>query len=433
MLPFTLTGAQQQAVADIAADMSKPQRMLRLLQGDVGSGKTMVALIAMMQAVDNGAQAVLMAPTEILALQHAETIGPYLDELGIAWDVVIGRNQGKRRSDALARLADGTTRLAIGTHALFQSDIEFQDLGMAVVDEQHRFGVQQRLALSDKGKGVDVLVMTATPIPRTLTLTAYGDMDVSRMTEKPPGRKPVDTRLIGFERYDDIVANLKNIIRQDQQVYWVCPLVKESDATDLAAAEARHAALAEVYGQQVGLVHGQMKPAEKDAVMEKFQRGDISILVATTVIEVGVNVPTATVMIIEHAERFGLAQLHQLRGRVGRGANQSSCILLYHGRLGEIAQRRLEIMRQTDDGFLISEEDLRLRGAGEVLGTRQSGLPNFRLADIEVHAELLPAVHDDVKLLLEVDPALQSDRGKAIRILLYLFQRDAAIRYLTSG
>ena len=433
MLPFTLTGAQQQAVADIAADMSKPQRMLRLLQGDVGSGKTMVALIAMMQAVDNGAQAVLMAPTEILALQHAETIGPYLDELGIAWDVVIGRNQGKRRSDALARLADGTTRLAIGTHALFQSDIEFQDLGMAVVDEQHRFGVQQRLALSDKGKGVDVLVMTATPIPRTLTLTAFGDMDVSRMTEKPPGRKPVDTRLIGFERYDDIVANLKNIIRQDQQVYWVCPLVKESDATDLAAAEARHAALAEVYGQQVGLVHGQMKPAEKDAMMEKFQRGDISILVATTVIEVGVNVPTATVMIIEHAERFGLAQLHQLRGRVGRGADQSSCILLYHGRLGKIAQRRLEIMRQTDDGFLISEEDLRLRGAGEVLGTRQSGLPNFRLADIEVHAELLPAVHDDVKLLLEVDPALQSDRGKAIRILLYLFQRDAAIRYLTSG
>ena len=291
-----------------------------------------------------------MAPTEILALQHAETIGPYLDELGIAWDVVIGRNQGKRRSDALARLADGTTRLAIGTHALFQSDIEFQDLGMAVVDEQHRFGVQQRLALSDKGKGVDVLVMTATPIPRTLTLTAYGDMDVSRMTEKPPGRKPVDTRLIGFERYDDIVANLKNIIRQDQQVYWVCPLVKESDATDLAAAEARHAALAEVYGQQIGLVHGQMKPAEKDAVMEKFQRGDISILVATTVIEVGVNVPPATVMIIEHAERFGLAQLHQLRGRVGRGADQSSCILLYHGRLGEIAQRRLEIMRQTDDG-----------------------------------------------------------------------------------
>ncbi len=433
MLPFMLTGAQSAALTEISADMESSSRMLRLLQGDVGSGKTIVALLAMLQAVGNGAQAVLMAPTEILALQHAETIAPYLEEMGIGWDVIIGRNQGQRRRDALARLADGTTRLAVGTHALFQSDIEFQDLGMAVVDEQHRFGVQQRMALSEKGNGVDVLVMTATPIPRTLTLTAYGDMDVSRMIEKPPGRKPVDTRVIGFEKYDDIVAGLANVLSRDQQVYWVCPLVKESDVSDLAAAEARHAALADVYGDRVGLVHGQMKPAEKDAVMEKFQRGALSILVATTVIEVGVNVPAATAMIIEHAERFGLAQLHQLRGRVGRGADKSSCILLYHGRLGEIAKQRLEIMRQTDDGFLISEEDLRLRGAGEVLGTRQSGLPNFRLADLEVHAELLPVVHDDVNLLLEMDPTLVSGRGNAIRTLLYLFQRDAAIRYLSSG
>lgn len=433
LLPFPLTGSQENAIADIRADMAAPTRMLRLLQGDVGSGKTVVAVMAMLQAVESGAQAALMAPTEILARQHAETLGPWLDELGIDWQLMTARNKGKLRAESLAALADGSVRIAIGTHALFQEDVAFQDLGLAVVDEQHRFGVQQRMALSSKGDGVDVLVMTATPIPRTLTLTAYGDMDVSRMPDKPPGRKPVDTRVISMDRYADVAQGLGNALRDGARVYWVCPLVSESELVDLAAADARAKALQQIYGDKVGLVHGQMKAAEKDAVMARFAAGEISILVATTVIEVGVNVPEATVMVIEHAERFGLAQLHQLRGRVGRGLDKSSCVLLYRGPLGETAKARLTIMRDTEDGFRIAEEDLRLRGAGEVLGTRQSGLPVFRLADLEAHADLLPAVHDDVKLVLERDPQLQSPRGQALRALLYLFRRDEAIRYLQSG
>jgi ATP-dependent DNA helicase RecG len=433
LLPFPLTGSQESAISDIAKDMAAPMRMLRLLQGDVGSGKTVVAVMAMLQAVANGAQAALMAPTEILARQHAETLGPWLDELGIRWVVMTARNKGKLRKKSFDALASGDLQIAIGTHALFQDDVAFADLGLAVVDEQHRFGVRQRMALSSKGNGVDVLVMTATPIPRTLTLTAYGDMDVSRMPDKPPGRKPVDTRVISMDRYAEVAKSLSNALQDGARVYWVCPLVSESELIDLAAAEDRANALRTIYGDKVGLVHGQMKAADKDAVMARFASGEISILVATTVIEVGVNVPEATVMVIEHAERFGLAQLHQLRGRVGRGIDKSSCVLLYRGPLGETAKARLGIMRETEDGFKIAEEDLRLRGAGEVLGTRQSGLPAFRLADLEAHADLLPAVHDDVKLLLERDPLLKSPRGEALRVLLYLFRRDEAIRFLQSG
>ena len=433
LLPFQLTHSQEAAIADIRADMAAPMRMLRLLQGDVGSGKTVVAMMGMLQAVANGAQAALMAPTEILARQHADTLGPWLDELGIKWQLMTARNKGKLRAENLEALSAGDVQIAIGTHALFQDDVAFQNLGLAVVDEQHRFGVQQRIALSTKGHGVDVLVMTATPIPRTLTLTAYGDMDVSRMPDKPPGRQPVDTRVISMDRYAEVAQSLGNAIRDGARVYWVCPLVSESELIDLAAAEDRAKALRAIYGDTVGIVHGQMKAAEKDAVMARFAAGEISILVATTVIEVGVNVPEATVMVIEHAERFGLAQLHQLRGRVGRGRDKSSCVLLYRGPLGETSKARLTIMRETEDGFKIAEEDLRLRGAGEVLGTRQSGLPAFRLADLEAHADLLPAVHDDVKLLLERDPLLKSPRGEALRELLYLFRRDEAMRFLQSG
>jgi ATP-dependent DNA helicase RecG len=433
LLPFPLTGSQEAAIADIRADMAAPMRMLRLLQGDVGSGKTVVAMMGMLQAVVNGAQAALMAPTEILARQHADTLGPWLDELGIKWQLMTARNKGKLRAENLEALSAGDVQIAIGTHALFQDDVAFQNLGLAVVDEQHRFGVQQRMALSTKGHGVDVLVMTATPIPRTLTLTAYGDMDVSRMPDKPPGRQPVDTRVISMDRYAEVTQSLGNAIKDGARVYWVCPLVSESELIDLAAAEDRAKALHAIYGDTVGIVHGQMKAAEKDAVMARFAAGEISILVATTVIEVGVNVPEATVMVIEHAERFGLAQLHQLRGRVGRGRDKSSCVLLYRGPLGETSKARLTIMRETEDGFKIAEEDLRLRGAGEVLGTRQSGLPAFRLADLEAHADLLPAVHDDVKLLLERDPLLKSPRGEALRELLYLFRRDEAMRFLQSG
>jgi ATP-dependent DNA helicase RecG len=433
LLPFPLTGSQEAAIADIRADMAAPMRMLRLLQGDVGSGKTVVAMMGMLQAVANGAQAALMAPTEILARQHADTLGPWLDELGIKWQLMTARNKGKLRAENLEALSAGDVQIAIGTHALFQDDVAFQNLGLAVVDEQHRFGVQQRMALSTKGHGVDVLVMTATPIPRTLTLTAYGDMDVSRMPDKPPGRQPVDTRVISMDRYAEVTQSLGNAIKDGARVYWVCPLVSESELIDLAAAEDRAKALHAIYGDTVGIVHGQMKAAEKDAVMARFAAGEISILVATTVIEVGVNVPEATVMVIEHAERFGLAQLHQLRGRVGRGRDKSSCVLLYRGPLGETSKARLTIMRETEDGFKIAEEDLRLRGAGEVLGTRQSGLPAFRLADLEAHADLLPAVHDDVKLLLERDPLLKSPRGEALRELLYLFRRDEAMRFLQSG
>ena len=433
-LPFALTGAQVSALAEIDADMAAEHRMLRLLQGDVGSGKTVVALLAMLNAVEIGYQAAMMAPTEILARQHLASLEPLCEVAGVRIALLTGREKGKKRDDILNALHAGEIDILVGTHALFQEDVGFKALGVAIVDEQHRFGVHQRLALQAKGGlGTDVLVMTATPIPRTLTLTAYGDMDVSRLHEKPPGRKPVDTRALPLERLDDVVSSLQRALDAGAQVYWVCPLVEESDVIDAAAAEDRYAHLRQIFGDVVGLVHGRMRATEKDAAMNRFAAGETRILVATTVIEVGVNVPSATVMVIEHAERFGLAQLHQLRGRVGRGGDKSSCLLLYQAPLGETAAARIKIMRETEDGFRIAEEDLRLRGAGELLGTRQSGLPSFRLADMADHAELLSAAYDDARLILERDAELESERGKALRVLLYLFERDEAIRNLRSG
>lgn len=430
LLPFTLTQAQLSALREIEDDMQEPRRMLRLLQGDVGSGKTLVALSAMLRAVEGKAQAAIMAPTEILAYQHAQNLGPYLDTLGVKWQLFSGRNTAKQRALALQALADGTVDIAIGTHALFQSDVVFANLGMVVVDEQHRFGVQQRMELSSKGGGVDILVMTATPIPRTLALTAYGDMDISVIGEKPAGRQSIETRVINIARYGDVASRLQALLDSGQRAYWVCPLVRESAESDLAAAEDRYQELQKRYGDAVGLIHGQMKTPEKDRVMARFQAGEIGILVATTVVEVGVDVPEATVMIVEHAERFGLAQLHQLRGRVGRGTAQSSCLLLYRPPLGRVAQARLATMQNTDDGFKIADEDLRLRGAGEVLGTRQSGMPYFRLVDLDAHADLMEMAQQDVELLMESDAYLTSPRGQALRFLLYMFRRDEVIGYL---
>jgi len=432
-LPFRLTSSQEQSLREVRDDLAADTRMLRLLQGDVGSGKTVVALLAMATVVEAGFQAVLMAPTEILARQHAETLSALATgtDLGIA--LLTGREKGKSRRDFLERLKSGDIQIAVGTHALFQDDVEYQNLGLAVIDEQHRFGVHQRLRLASKGKGVDILVMTATPIPRTLLLTAYGDMDVSRLMEKPQGRKAVDTRTISAERIGEVVSAIGRALDDGNKVYWICPLVEESEVVDLAAAEARFAELSVKFGSRVGMVHGRMKGGQKDEVMAKFSNGPIDLLVATTVVEVGVDVPAATVMVIEHAERFGLAQLHQLRGRIGRGTASSVCLLVFSPPLGEIAKARLSIMRETDDGFRIAEEDLRLRGAGELLGTRQSGLPEFRLADLARHSDLLAIARDDAALLLEKDPQLVSDRGIAARTLLYLFSRDTAVRNLGSG
>ncbi len=433
-LPYKLTGAQQRTLAEIDTDMRSEDRMLRLLQGDVGSGKTVVALMAMLAAVESGTQAALMVPTEILAQQHAETLQPLAAVAGVKIALISGRVKGAARAALLEAVRSGDVQIVIGTHALFQKDIEFADLGLAVIDEQHRFGVHQRLELADKGRGTDVLVMTATPIPRTLALTAYGDMDVSRLDEKPPGRKPVDTRLISLDRLDEMVDAVSRAVAKGGKVYWVCPLVEESETIDLAAAEERFRTLQYVLGDKVTLVHGKMKPAAKDAAMEAFQMpGGPQVLVATTVIEVGVDVPDATIMIVEHAERFGLAQLHQLRGRVGRGGREGTCLLLYSSPLTETAKARLKIMRDTEDGFVIAEEDLRLRGGGEVLGTRQSGLPVFRIADITVHGDLLATARDDAKLILSLDADLETERGQALRTLLYLFEQDDAIRTLRSG
>lgn len=432
-LPFQLTGAQQRALADIRADMASDKRMLRLIQGDVGSGKTIVAALAMASVVECGRQAALMAPTEILARQHYERLEPILESVGLRVALLTGRLKPAARKALHAEIATGKVHIVVGTHALVQSDLMFHDLGLAVVDEQHRFGVQQRLALSAKGAAVDVLVMTATPIPRTLALTAFGDMDSSALDEKPPGRKPISTRALPAARIGEVVAGLQRALAEGARAYWVCPLVEENEDLDLAAAEARADDLRHYFGDRVGLVHGRMKGPEKDVAMEAFQRGDTQILVATTVIEVGVDVPEATIMVIEHAERFGLAQLHQLRGRVGRGAGESSCLLLYKGPLSEMAKARLMTLRQTEDGFRLAEEDLRLRGEGEILGTRQAGLPGFRLADIIAHARLLAIARDDAELILRRDPELTSARGEALRALLYLFERDEAIRLLRAG
>jgi ATP-dependent DNA helicase RecG len=433
-LPYRMTGAQEASVQEIAADMASPQRMIRLLQGDVGAGKTVVALMALAIAVEAGAQGALMVPTEILARQHMASIGKIAEQVGLRLGLLTGREKGKAREETLLALEQGRIDILIGTHALFQDGIVFRDLGLAVIDEQHRFGVHQRLALQNKAlQAPDVLVMTATPIPRTLALTAYGDMDVSRLHEKPPGRLPVETRVMPLSRMDEVVEGIRRSISTGVRAYWVCPLVEESEVIDLAAAEDRALHLMAAFPAKVGLVHGRLKGAERDRVMADFKSGALSILVSTTVIEVGVDVPEAAIMVIENAERFGLAQLHQLRGRVGRGQAKSHCILLYQEPLGEIAKARLEIMRSTEDGFVIAEEDLRLRGAGEVLGTQQSGLPEFRLADLSVHADLLVAARDDAALILNRDAKLQTPRGEALRHLLYLFEREEAIRLLGAG
>ena len=432
-LPFRLTEGQRSAAAEIVEDLAKERRMLRLLQGDVGSGKTVVALLAMLVAVEAGAQAALMVPTELLANQHADTLGTLLEGSGVSLALLTGRDRGRARERTLAALAAGEVDILVGTHALFQKGVDFKDLALAVVDEQHRFGVHQRMMLARKGPAADLLVMTATPIPRSLVLTAYGDMDVSRLEGRLPGRAAVETRAMPLERLEEVIAAVRRARCTGAKVYWVCPLVEESEALDLAAATDRHARLAEAFGDSVALIHGRMKAPEKDAAMAAFAEGSADLLVATTVVEVGVDVPTATIMIVEHAERFGLAQLHQLRGRVGRGEKPGTCLLLYAPPLGEAARSRINILRETDDGFRIAEEDLRLRGAGELLGTRQSGAPDFHLADLAVHEELLAVARDDVRLVLDRDPELESGRGQALRTLLYLFERDMAVRYLRSG
>ncbi|QIK41392.1 ATP-dependent DNA helicase RecG [Pontivivens nitratireducens] len=433
-LPYRPTGAQTRAVQQIVEDLAAPVRMNRLLQGDVGSGKTLVALLAMLAVVEAGGQAALMAPTEILARQHMEALAPLIAPLGLRIALLTGRDKGTTRQEKLSALANGQIHILLGTHALFQSDVDFADLRLAIIDEQHRFGVRERMTLGAKGRAVDILVMTATPIPRSLSLAQYGDMDLSVLDEKPPGRQPIETALVSAERMDQVVARLRSALDAGRQAYWVCPLVEESEVVEATAAEERHRALRVALGDQnVGLVHGRLPPAEKDAAMADFIAGRTRVLVATTVIEVGVNVPAATIMVIEQAERFGLAQLHQLRGRVGRGSEKSTCLLMYQPPLGEAARARMEIMRETEDGFRIADEDLRLRGAGDVLGTAQSGLPRFRIADLERQTALLALAHKDARLLLGRDPDLTSDRGRAARTLLYLMEQDRAIRLLSVG
>ncbi|KRS14240.1 ATP-dependent DNA helicase RecG [Roseovarius atlanticus] len=433
-LPYTPTGAQSRAITDISADMAKPLRMNRLLQGDVGAGKTLVALMALLVAVEAGGQGVMMAPTEILARQHLEGLRPLAGSAGVVLELLTGRDKGAERRAKLEALKRGDIQILVGTHAVFQKDVEFHDLRLAVVDEQHRFGVRQRLELGRKGTAVDVLVMTATPIPRSLALAQYGDMDVSILDEKPPGRKPIKTALVNMARMQEVVDHLKGAIAEGRQAYWVCPLVEDSEVMDLTSAEERFKHLRAALGEgRVGLVHGQMPPADKDAAMAAFQSGKTSVLVSTTVIEVGVDVPNASIMVIERAEHFGLAQLHQLRGRVGRGEAQSTCLLMYLAPLSEGGQRRMDTMRETEDGFRIAEVDLEMRGVGDLIGTAQSGLPRFRVADMEAQAGLMATAQTDARKLLTDDPELTSERGQAARVLLWLMGQDEAIRLLSVG
>jgi ATP-dependent DNA helicase RecG len=434
-LPYRLTGAQRRVIEEIRGDMAQSSPMLRLLQGDVGSGKTLVALMAMLTAIESGAQAALLAPTEILARQHHATLLGQLDSIGVRVAILTGREKGKARESVLMGLADGSIDVLVGTHAIFQEKVAYKNLGLAVIDEQHRFGVSQRLLLASKAeRPPHLLVMTATPIPRTLTLTQYGEMDVSRIDEMPPGRTPIETRVISDEKLPDVIDGLGRHADSGGQAYWVCPLVEESEKSDAAAAEERARVLRLRLGdEKVGLVHGRMKGPEKDAVMGRFASGDLAVLVATTVIEVGVDVPNATLMIVEGAERFGLAQLHQLRGRVGRGSGKSTCLLIRGQTLTETGRARLALMRETTDGFRIAEEDLRLRGPGEILGTRQSGDVAFRVAKAEDVAELAPIAQSDAQLLLDRDGGLSGPRGQAARICLYLFEREQAVGLIRSG
>jgi ATP-dependent DNA helicase RecG len=432
-LPYALTASQRKAAAAIAEDLQQPVRMLRLLQGDVGSGKTVVALLAAAAVAEVGKQAALMAPTEILARQHVKTITPLAETAGLRVAILTGREKGKERGDILARLEAGEIDFLVGTHALIQDDVIFRALALAVVDEQHRFGVRERLALTEKGEAVDVLVLSATPIPRTLVLTYFGDMDVSELREKPAGRQPIDTRAVPVNRLDEVTDAVGRALAAGKRVYWICPLVEESETVNLTDAEARFKSLHQRFGGRVGLVHGKMRGAEKDRVMGDFASGEIGLLVATTVVEVGVDVPAATIMVIENAERFGLAQLHQLRGRIGRGSEASTCLLLYREPLGEMSKARLKVIRETTDGFRIAEEDLRLRGEGDVLGVRQSGLPGYRIARSEVHAQLITQARDEALRIMKENPKLTGPRGEALRCLLYLFERDEALPLMGAG
>jgi len=433
-LPYRPTNAQARAMEEIAADMAAPDRMNRLLQGDVGAGKTLVAFMALLVAVEAGGQGVMMAPTEILARQHLASLQPLAETAGVVLELLMGRDKGSERQAKLAALGSGKIQILVGTHAVFQDDVVFADLRLAIVDEQHRFGVRQRMELAEKGVAADVLVMTATPIPRSLSLAQYGDMDVSVLDEKPPGRKPIKTAVVSTERMDEVIGHLHQAIDEGRQCYWVCPLVDESELTDLTAAEDRFKRLRAVLGEGiVGLVHGQMPSAEKDAAMAAFQSGETKVLVATTVIEVGVDVPNATIMVIERAEIFGMAQLHQLRGRVGRGDAASTCLLMYQPPLSETGRRRLEVLRETEDGFRIAETDLQMRGAGDLIGTAQSGVPKFRIADLERQASLMAVAQSDARALLAEDPTLNSERGRAARVLLWLMKQDQAIRLISVG
>ncbi len=435
-LPYALTASQRSAMAAISEDLLQPVRMLRLLQGDVGSGKTVVALLAAAAVTEAGRQAALMAPTEILARQHIKTIAPLAERAGLRVAILTGREKGKERRELLARLEAGEIDLLVGTHALIQDDVIFKALALAIVDEQHRFGVRERLALTSKGEAVDVLVLSATPIPRTLVLTYFGDMDVSELREKPAGRQPIDTRAVPASRISEVIDAVGRALQAGKLVYWICPLVEESEAEGtehLTNATRRFEHLQKRFGDRVGLVHGQMKGTEKDAVMAKFAAHEINLLVATTVVEVGVDVPAATIMVIENAERFGLAQLHQLRGRIGRGSEASTCLLLYQEPLGEMSKARLKVIRETTDGFRIAEEDLKLRGEGDVLGIRQSGLPGYRIARPEVHGQLIAQAREEALRIMKDNPKLKGERGEALRCLLYLFERDEAVPLIGAG
>ena len=431
--PFPPTGAQARSVEEIISDLSSPYRMSRLLQGDVGAGKTFVAAQVAAYAAEAGVQTALMAPTEILARQHAQTLSEFLEPAGLTVAALTGRDKGKPRKAILTGLEEGYIDVIVGTHALFQDKVEFNNLGLVIIDEQHRFGVHDRMRLTQKGDKPDLLVMTATPIPRTLALTAYGDLDISKLDEKPAGRKPIETRILPMQRADDVVDAVARTISEGNQVYWVCPLVEDSELIDLSSAEERYRSLQAHFGSRVGLVHGRLSAQDKDLMTERFKAGDLDVLVATTVIEVGVDAPNATVIVIEHAERFGLAQLHQLRGRVGRSDKQSSCLLLYKGPLSVGGKARLEIMRQTEDGFIIAEKDWELRGSGDLLGSRQSGLPKFTLADMDKHKSLLETAHQDARLIIQKDPGLNTERGQALRVLLYLFEQDWGIELMRVG
>jgi len=431
--PFPPTGAQKRAFEEIKTDLESEALMTRLLQGDVGAGKTFVAALTAAHVCEAGAQVAIMAPTEVLARQHLISLRSFLEPAGLTVEAMTGRDKGQSRKALNTGLAEGYIDVIVGTHALFQESTEFKNLGLVIIDEQHRFGVHDRLKLTHKGESPDLLVMTATPIPRTLALTAYGDLDISILDEKPAGRRPIDTRIIAMQKHDQVLAGIQRAITRGEQVYWVCPLVEDSEIMDLSSVEDRYRELSAHFGDQVAVIHGRMKAQEKEDVAARFKAGEFKVLVATTVIEVGVDAPNATIIIIEHAERFGLAQLHQLRGRVGRSDKQSTCLLLYKGPLGTAGKSRLEIMRQSEDGFLIAEKDWELRGSGDLLGARQSGLPKFSLADIDKHKSLLETAIKDARMLVDQDPSLTSPRGEAARILLYLFDQDFGVELLKAG